>query len=50
MAKSEIAVEAPGMARRDEGAYCGYVTEKQRRQLGLGREIDRLIHWWAPAS
>jgi len=31
------------MARRDEGAYCGYVTEEQRRQPGwLGREIDRL--------
>ena len=45
MAKSEIAVEAPGMARRDEGAYCGYVTEEQRRQAGcLGREIDRLNH------
>jgi len=33
------------MARRDEGAYCGYVTEEQRRQPGcLGREIDRLSH------
>ena len=33
------------MARRDEGANCGYVTEEQRRQLGwLGREIDRLSH------
>ena len=33
------------MARRDEGAYCGYVTEAQRRQPGcLGREIDRLSH------
>ena len=33
------------MARRDEGAYCRYVTEEQRRQPGwLGREIDRLSH------
>jgi len=33
------------MARRDEGAYCGYVTEEQRRQPGcFGREIDRLSH------
>ena len=33
------------MARRDERAYCGYVTEEQRRQPGwLGREIDRLSH------
>jgi len=23
------------MVRRDEGAYCGYVTEEQRRQPGL---------------
>jgi len=31
------------MARRDGGAYCGYLTEEQRRQPGwLGREIDRL--------
>jgi len=33
------------MARRDEGAYCGYVTEEQRRQPGcLGREIGPLGH------
>jgi len=33
------------MARRDEGAYCGYVTEEQRRQPGwLGRDsIDLAI-------
>jgi len=33
------------MARRDEGAYCRYVTEEQRRQPGCaGHEIDRLSH------
>jgi hypothetical protein len=33
------------MARRDEGAYLQYVTERQRSQLGwIGREIDRLSH------
>ena len=33
------------MARRDEGAYCKYVTEEQRSQPGcIGREGDRLIH------
>ena len=33
------------MARRDEGAYCGYVTEEHPRQPEcLGREIDRLSH------
>src|SRR5882724_868752 len=31
------------MARRDEGAYCRYVTEEQRSQPGwIGREGDRL--------
>src|SRR5882724_3364338 len=31
------------MARRDEGAYCRYVTEEQRSQRGwIGREGDRL--------
>jgi len=29
------------MARRDEGAYCWYVTEEQRSKPGcLGREIE----------
>jgi hypothetical protein len=29
------------LAWRDEGAYCWYVTEEQRRQPGwLGREGD----------
>src|SRR5882724_2956472 len=33
------------MARRDEGAYCRYVTEEQRSQPGwIGREGDRLSH------
>jgi hypothetical protein len=36
------------LARRDEGAYCCYVTEEQRSQLGkpgcIGREGDRLSH------
>src|SRR5450755_2988189 len=33
------------MARRDEGAYCLYVTEEQRSQPGcIGREGDRLSH------
>src|SRR3954463_15019562 len=33
------------MARRDEGAYCLYVTEAQRSQSGwIGREGDRLSH------
>ena len=33
------------MARRDEGAYCWYVTEEQRSQPGcIGREGDRLRH------
>src|SRR5258706_4297276 len=33
------------MARRDEGAYCWYVTEEQRSQPGwIGREGDRLSH------
>jgi hypothetical protein len=33
------------MARRDEGAYCWYVTEEQRSQPGcIGREGDRLCH------
>src|SRR4051812_25192898 len=46
MAKS---VEARGrgarLARRDEGAYCSYVTEEQRSQAGcIGRENDRLSH------
>src|SRR5690349_20207959 len=32
-------------ARRDEGAYCWYVTEEQRSRPGcIGREIDRLSH------
>src|SRR5450755_4704415 len=31
------------LARRDEDAYCGYVTEEQRSQPGcIGRECDRL--------
>jgi len=42
------------MARRDEGAYCRYVTEEQRRQPGkpgwIGREIDRLSHSRALSS
>jgi hypothetical protein len=38
------------MLRRDEGAYCSYVTEEQRRQLGcVDREGDRLSHSRAPA-
>ena len=33
------------LARRDEGAYCRYVTEEQRSQPGcIGRESDRLNH------
>jgi hypothetical protein len=33
------------LARRDEGAYCWYVTEEQRSQPGcLDREGDRLSH------
>jgi hypothetical protein len=33
------------LARRDEGAYCWYVTEEQRSQQGcIGRESDRLSH------
>jgi hypothetical protein len=33
------------MARRDEGAYCSYVTEEQRSQPGcIGREGERLSH------
>src|SRR3954468_2815562 len=33
------------LARRDEGAYCWYVTEEQRSQPGcVGRESDRLSH------
>src|SRR6188768_2492321 len=33
------------LARRDEGAYCWYVTEEQRRQPGcIGCEDDRLSH------
>src|SRR6478735_9131296 len=33
------------LARRDEGAYCWYVTEEQRSQPGcIGREGDRLSH------
>jgi hypothetical protein len=33
------------MARRDEGAYCSYVTEEQRRQRGcIDREGDPLSH------
>src|SRR5215207_8635939 len=33
------------LARRDEGAYCRYVTEEQRSQRGwIGREGDRLGH------
>jgi hypothetical protein len=33
------------LARRDEGAYCWYVTEPQRSQPGcIGREGDRLSH------
>src|ERR1041384_4097153 len=32
-------------ARRDEGAYCLYVTEEERSPPGcIGREIDRLDH------
>jgi hypothetical protein len=33
------------MLRRDEGAYCSYVTEEQRSQRGcIDREGDRLRH------
>jgi len=33
------------LARRDEGAYCLYVTEEQRSQPGcIDRESDRLSH------
>src|SRR6185369_6936650 len=33
------------LERRDEGAYCWYVTEEQRSQPGcIGREGDRLSH------
>ena len=33
------------LARRDEGAYCWYVTEEQRGQTGcIGREGDRPSH------
>jgi hypothetical protein len=33
------------LARRDEGAYCLYVTEEQRSPPGcIGREGDRLSH------
>src|SRR6187401_109074 len=33
------------LARRDEGAYCSYVTEEQRSQPGcIGHEGDRLSH------
>ena len=33
------------MARRDEGAYCRYVTEEQRSQPGcIDRESDRVSH------
>ena len=33
------------LARRDEGAYCWYVTEEQRSQPGcVDRESDRLSH------
>src|SRR5882724_949609 len=33
------------LARRDEGAYCWYVTEEQRSPPGcIGREGDRLSH------
>jgi hypothetical protein len=46
MAKS---VDARGRgarpARRDEGAYCWYVTEEQRSRSGcIGHEGDRLSH------
>src|SRR5690349_20282448 len=38
-------------ARRDEGAYCWYVTEEQRSRPGcIGREIDRLSHSRALSS
>src|SRR6187551_1378551 len=52
MAKS---VDARGrgarLARRDEGAYCWYVTEEQRCQPGcIGREGDRLSHSRALSS
>ena len=33
------------LARRDEGAYCRYVTEKQRSPAGcIGREGDGLSY------
>jgi len=33
------------LARRDEGAYCWYVTEEQRSQVGcIGRERNRLSY------
>jgi|GEM_PF-385641 len=39
------------LARRDEGAYCLYVTEEQRSQAGcIGREGDRLGHSRALSS
>jgi len=58
MALRESASQGPGMAksvddrgrdarlaRRDEGAYCWYVTEPQPSQPGcIGREGDRLSH------
>jgi hypothetical protein len=39
------------LARRDEGAYCWYVTEEQQSQPGcLGREGDRLSYSRALSS
>jgi TonB family protein len=44
MAKS-VDDRAEAGARRDEGAYCRYVTEEQQSQPGwIGREGDRLSH------
>jgi hypothetical protein len=42
MAKSvDDRVRGARLARRDEGAYCWYVTEEQRSQAGcIGREGD----------
>ena len=39
------------LARRDEGAYCSYVTEEQRSQAGcIGRENDRLTPFEGPTA
>jgi hypothetical protein len=40
------------MVRRDEGAYCSYVTAEQRSQQRgcIDREGDRLSYSWALSS